>query len=166
VTAAWSETKGRKNRALATERQAQALALHKAGVGYQSIANRLGYAGPSGAYKAVEAALHKTLQEPAEELRQLELERLDRMHEAVWPRAIAGHLPSIDRVLRCMARRARLLGLDAPKWQHLTSALPLCAYAERVARELGLDPGEVLVEAERLLQSMRNHSASTGDAGA
>jgi hypothetical protein len=164
--AEWGETRGRKNRALATTRQAQALALHKAGVGYQSIANRLGYAGPSGAYKAVEVALHKTLQEPAEELRQLEVARLDALHQAVWDKAMAGHLPSIDTVLKCMTRRARLLGLDAPKQQHRTRELPLRASVERVAREFGQDPGEVLAEAERLQQDMRTHPVSTGDTGA
>jgi hypothetical protein len=161
-----SKTRGRKNRALATERQAQALALHKAGIGYQGIADRLGYAGPSGAYKAVEAALHKTLQEPADELRQLELARLDALHQAVWDTAMAGHLPSVDTVLKCMTRRARLLGLDAPKQHHLTSGLPLRASIARVARELGQDPGEVLAEAERLQQDMRTHPVSTGDTGA
>ena len=110
----WSETKGKKNRALATERQRQALELHKAGFGYQAIADRLGYSGPSGAYAAIQSALRKTLQGPADELRKMEGERLDAMQVRLWPRAIKGDLWAIDRVLKIMDRRARLFGLDAP----------------------------------------------------
>jgi hypothetical protein len=45
----------------------------------------------------------------------LELMRLERLHAAVWPQAIRGDVNAVDRVLRIMERRARLLGLDAPK---------------------------------------------------
>jgi len=152
--AEWSETRGRKNRALATERQRQALELHKAGVGYQAIADRLGYAGPSGAYKAVNAALQKTLQEPADELRTRELERLDRMHAALWPKAVSGHLRSVDRVLAIMARRSRLLGLDAPQRQHVAADLTLATFAEKAAAMSGLDSGSLLAEAERILAAV------------
>jgi hypothetical protein len=55
-----SEPRGRKNRVLAMARR-QALWLHRTGAGYQAITDRLRYAGPGGADKAVETALHKTL---------------------------------------------------------------------------------------------------------
>lgn len=58
--------------------------------------------------------LAATVTEPAEQLRQLEHFRLERLMTATWARAIAGHGESIDRVLRIMERKARLLGLDAP----------------------------------------------------
>jgi hypothetical protein len=151
MMAGWGETKGRKNRALATERQRQALELHRTGVGYQAIADRLGYAGPSGAYKAVEAALRKTLQPPADELRTLELERLDLMHQALWPRAVAGNLRAVDRVLSIMKRRSRLLGLDAPK----TLAVSVEAMAEKMAERYGLEVVAVLAEAEWILGTVR-----------
>jgi hypothetical protein len=44
-----------------------------------------------------------------------ELAELDVLQAAVWPRAVAGHLPSVDAALGIMKRRARLLGLDAPR---------------------------------------------------
>jgi hypothetical protein len=153
----WSETRGRKNRALATERQRQALELYKAGIGYQGIADRLGYAGPSGAYKAVEAALYKTLQQPADELRGLELERLDALHAAVWPAAIRGNLRAVDRVLKIMKRRAALLGLDAPKKHHNAAATTMAAMAERMAADMGLDVTSVLAEARRILAAHTDH---------
>lgn len=99
----------------AVEKQRQALELRKAGVGFGDIAERLGYADASGAYRAVKTALKKTLQEPADEVRRIELERLDRMLLGLWPKATKGDTWAVDRVLRIMERRAGLLGLDAPK---------------------------------------------------
>lgn len=98
----------------AVERQARALELRKEGKGFAEIAQALGYGGPAGAYKAVTTALRKTLQEPADELRRMELERLDALHAALWPQALAGKWLAVDRVLSVMERRAKLLGLDAP----------------------------------------------------
>lgn len=98
----------------ANEKQRQALELRKGGVSYAAIATRLGYRGASGAWHAVRAALRKTLQEPADELRQLELERLDGMLLGIAPQVSRGNFGAIDRALKIMERRARLLGLDAP----------------------------------------------------
>jgi hypothetical protein len=152
----WSETRGRKNRAVATDRHRQALELHKAGVGYQVIADRLGYAGPSGAFKAVEAALQKTLQEPADELRTLELERLDLMHQALWPKAVTGNLRAVDRVLSIMKRRSQLLGLDAPKMLAVALETSVEQMAEKMAARYGLEVGAVLAEAEWILTEVRD----------
>jgi len=105
----------------ANDRHRQALELRKAGVSYAVIAERLGYRGPSGAHAAVGVALKKTLQEPADELRQLEVERLDAMLLSIWPQVKQGNQGAIDRALRIMERRAKLLGLDAPVKQDFTS---------------------------------------------
>ena len=96
----------------AHERHLQALELRKAGVTYEVIAGQLGYANASGARKAVLSALKATLREPAAELRELELARLDAMLLPLWRRVQAGDEKAIDRALRIMERRARLLGLD------------------------------------------------------
>jgi hypothetical protein len=68
----------------------------------------------SGAYDAVMGALDATLREPAESVRKLEVERLDRLMLGVWTRAVGGESESIDRVLKIMDRRSKLLGLAAP----------------------------------------------------
>jgi hypothetical protein len=47
-------------------------------------------------------------------VRELELTRLDAMLLPLWRRVQAGEEKAIDRALRIMERRARLLGLDAP----------------------------------------------------
>ena len=99
----------------AAERQAKALALRKGGATYEQIASDLGYASASGARKAVVTSLRQIITEPAEELRHLELTRLDALLVALWPAASRGTLGAVDRVLKIMARRAAYLGLDAPE---------------------------------------------------
>ena len=96
----------------AEERQAAALNLRKAGVSFEEIARQTGYASASGAYEAVKAAMAKTLREPANELRELELARLDGMLEAISEAVMAGDLNAIGMALRISERRSRILGLD------------------------------------------------------
>ena len=51
----------------------------------------------------------------ADELRQQEVERLDLLTKAVWQHAMAGDPTAIDKALKIIDRRAKLLGLDAPQ---------------------------------------------------
>ena len=101
----------------AAQKQKRALELRIAGKELKEIAAEVGYAGESGAHKAIMTALKKTLQEPADELRKMEAERLDKMMAAIWEQATSGSANStwfIDRILNIMDRRAKLLGLDKP----------------------------------------------------
>lgn len=109
------ESKTSQNRLAAAEKHRQALELRRGGATFAEIAAMLGYEGPSGAYRAVMGALRRTLQEPADELRSLELSRLDALLMAVWPQATRGNLGAIDRALRIGERRAALAGLDGPQ---------------------------------------------------
>jgi hypothetical protein len=108
------------NKLASHDRKLQALELRKAAVSYQQIADQLGYRSASGAFNAVKAALKATLREPANELRDLEVARLDAMLLPLWRRVQSGDEKAVDRVLRIMERRARLLGLDAPRRQELS----------------------------------------------
>ncbi len=146
-----SGNNGSGKRITAAERQAQALALRKVGVTYEKIATELGYASASGAQKAVVSALRKVITEPAEELRQLELSRLDALLLSLWPAASKGSVGAVDRVLKIMERRAAYLGLDAPKRLDVS----LEQLAERAAAEAGLDSRAVLAEAEAWLKDGR-----------
>jgi hypothetical protein len=101
------------------DRKLDALALRKAGLTYQAIADAIGVT-KNAAWKLVGVALKETIQEPADELRTLELERLDALSEVLWPMAMAGDLHAHDRYIRLMERRAKLLGLDAPVRKELT----------------------------------------------
>jgi DNA-binding transcriptional MerR regulator len=108
------------------ERQRRAVELRSAGVTYDEIAKALGYSNRKGAWKAVDAALKKTLREATEALREIERERLDQMLKAIWQRVLKGEPKAIEVALRISERRARLDGLDAPKkLDHTTDGQPL-----------------------------------------
>ena len=98
------------------DRQAKALELRRSGMSYPAIAAELGYRHPTGALHAVEAALRRAIQEPAAEVRQLEVDRLDRLMLAWWKLGTADppDKDAAEMVMKYMARRAKLLGLDAP----------------------------------------------------
>jgi hypothetical protein len=146
------EPKASERRIEAVERQRKAVELRKAGMSYEAIADELGYAGKSGAYKAVHTALTRTLQEPADELRALEAARLDDLWRGIWLDARKGNVAKIDRALKIMARRAALLGLDAPiKTEDVTDRRK---EAEAIAAEIGKadDPAVVAqIEADLLI---------------
>lgn len=134
---------------LAVERAVRALELRKAGFSYPAIAAELGYRSNSGAVMAVQRALRRMLQEPADAVRTMELSRLDTLQAALWPRCLEGDGNAVDRVLRIMVRRADLLGLDAP------AKIDIGVYVRRMAEEMGLDPDEAMREAERVLREAR-----------
>jgi hypothetical protein len=94
-------------------RRQQALDLRLAGATYRQIGERLGVSPPI-AWKHTQAALQQAPHEPAQEVREIELARLDRLHMAHWPQALGGSVEATDRVLKLMDRRVRLLGLDQP----------------------------------------------------
>lgn len=101
----------------AREHEEKALALRRVGASYQQIGEALGIT-PSGAYRSVArvlARLRKTSDETAEEIRQQELMRLDEMQFALYPTARRGDTKAIETILKIQARRAKLLGLDAPE---------------------------------------------------
>lgn len=98
------------------ERQAKALELRRAGRSYAEIAAALGLS-KGGCHKLVHQGLAESraaIAGSADELRAEEASRLDALLTATWPDARRGNLQAVDRVLKVMERRARLLGLDAP----------------------------------------------------
>lgn len=109
-----SRSKATPNRIAIAERERDALELRIGGKTYDQIADALGYSERGGAAKAVSRALAATIQEPADELRRLEAERLDALDRVLWPLALDGNLGAVARCLAIMARRAKLFGLDAP----------------------------------------------------
>ncbi|MEU1731402.1 hypothetical protein [Streptosporangium sp. NPDC020145] len=119
-------------------RDAEACRLRAQNLTYAQIGAELGIS-KSQAHDAVRRALRDTLQEPADEVRKLELLRLDELAQLARRVMLATHyvvsqgkvvrlrrggapleddtpvLQAIDRLLRIQERRARLLGLDSPQ---------------------------------------------------
>lgn len=94
-------------------RMRQALEARAQGFEYYQIANELGCS-VAAAQELVKRGLKATLREAADDVRKLELKRLDMLMQVYFDKAMQGHGPSVDRVLMMMERRARIEGIDAP----------------------------------------------------
>lgn len=93
----------------AKRKQAESLNLRLQGLGLQAIADVLGYSDASGAYRAIQAALKATIQEPADELRQQQAMKL----QALYSKALTKD--DLTVCLKVLTREAKLHGLDAPE---------------------------------------------------
>ena len=142
-----------------TEKQRQALQMRLAGASYEQVAAALGYRQRCGAWQAVQEALRKMLQEPADEVRKLELARLDSWLLGITPQIRAGSLDALDRGLKIMAQRTMYItGLKVP--DRVDLRLTIQRAAQQVAAELGLSVEEVLAEAEALLRALDRQGVS------
>lgn len=95
----------------------RALDLRRTGASYREIATALNMS-LGNAHKLVKRGLTRNLakcSELADEIRTLELDRLDAMQTYLWGKAKRGNATAVDRILKIMERRARLLGLDKPE---------------------------------------------------
>ncbi|MDA8322213.1 MAG: hypothetical protein M0030_20715 [Actinomycetota bacterium] len=118
------------------ERDLRALELRRLNMTYAQIAREMGWRSQAAAHQAVQRALADSVAEPAAEVRQMELDRLDEIAR-VYRRVLArDHLvvadgrvvkldgqPLLDSgplmqaaagLLRVSESRRKLLGLDAP----------------------------------------------------
>lgn len=102
------------------ERKRNALELRLAGASYRDIAQALEVS-PATALQDCKEALADIPAQQADEMRTVELSRLDRLQRAVWPRAIKGDLQAVDRAIKIIDRRAKLFGLDAPQQVQITA---------------------------------------------
>lgn len=141
------------------QRAAQAAELRSKGWTYSRIAAEVGYTHRADAYNAVKKVLEETVREAGENVRALELERLDRLEAAANEVLEREHvtvsngrvvvlnetplpddgpvLAAIDRLLKIQERRAKLLGLDAPTKQAITISPERAAALEQLVEELG-----------------------------
>jgi hypothetical protein len=82
------------------------------GLTFQEVADREGYASRGTVHRIVQQTLAQHEAENIEELRALELARLDALQAAFYEDAVAGDLAAAQLVLRIIAARTRLLQLD------------------------------------------------------
>jgi hypothetical protein len=96
------------------DKEIKVLELRRVGLTWVRIAEEVGYADHTGAYAAYKRAIKRTMQQPADELREQELDRIDRLQVAIWPAAMKGDTRAVLTIVRLMERRAKLTGLDMP----------------------------------------------------
>jgi hypothetical protein len=134
----------------AAARRQKALDLRIAGASYRQIGQQLGVSHVT-AYHDVDAALEElaALQRgKAEKLREIELDRCEKMTLGLWPKVRQGDEKAVRALVSVMDRRAKLLGLDQPSRvehagpmggpiavAHLTDA-ELSARADALAKRL------------------------------
>jgi hypothetical protein len=102
----------------------EALRLRRYGFNYQQIADTPWPDGPDGKLyggdrhncrRAIVAARNDTIREAADEVRQYEIDRLDMMWVGLVDAGVFdGNIDAVKAGLNLQARRAKLLGLDAP----------------------------------------------------
>ena len=102
---------GTDNTALASYRRTRALKLRAQGKDYAEIAKAVGYANKGTAHKVIAEALEARESQDIDFLRQVESDRLDAMHAALWPAAMTGDVEAIRAILRISDMRCRVLGL-------------------------------------------------------
>jgi len=103
------------------DKQAEVVKLRRGGLTFDMIAERVGYANASGAYKAWQNGMARVVYDDVDTIRKTELDRLDIAQAAIW-----GDLTDIQNIdpatrarlilalIKIMERRARLIGLDVP----------------------------------------------------
>lgn len=121
----------------AATRREKALDLRASGQSIRAIAGELGVS-----KSQVQRDIEKELQAAAEGRKKiagliidLELAKLDALEEKAWEHITDGELSAIDRVLRSMERRAKLLGLDKTGEGGDTGSLGDLVAAIKQARE-------------------------------
>jgi len=113
-----------------------ALNLRSMRFSHRDIATRLGVREPTVA-KWIKEALQEQIKNLAydpKELIQLELNELDHLQAILAPNAEEGQLGSIDRILKIMESRRRLLGIDKPESHDINVS---------VRQIVGVDPDDI-----------------------
>lgn len=108
---------------MAGDQDMKALDLRRAGVPIPKIMEACGFKTRRACLAAIDRAMRQqgTPVNPLE-LRALELDRLDRLHFAVWTKALKGEPQAVDRVLAITAMRIRLAGIMEAGLTPLTAA--------------------------------------------
>jgi hypothetical protein len=97
------------------DKENKVLELRRSGETWARIAEIVGYANASSAQKAYVRVVNRVQREPVEAMRDLELDRLDRLQKAFWPEAIVNkNQKAALVVLKIIDQRAKLYGLYAP----------------------------------------------------
>lgn len=130
------------------ERYREVVRLRAAGLTFDDIAARVGYASRSGAKEAYDRALDLYGQEAVESLRELEGERLEQLWRYTFGRILATpettteFVALVNSAVRISNSRSTLYGLEKPKQVEVSG---------RGGEPIETDVGRILVERIRAL---------------
>lgn len=99
---------------MTAEQRDHMLDLRKQGMTHREIGKAVNRS-VSTVHKAIDEAIAAIPFENAEQVRHIELERVDKMLEGIWDSATTGDPKAVVAVVKLMERRAKYLGLDAPE---------------------------------------------------
>lgn len=121
------------------QRRNRVLALAAAGATNVRIAELLGLS-EQGVSSIILRSLEKYAEsdlQKVENVRAMQLQRLDRMLTSIWPKVEEGNLKAIDRALRIEVQRAKIAGTERPtqhEHEHHHTVDPIEVDAGEVAR--------------------------------
>jgi hypothetical protein len=130
------------------DRYREVVRLKSAGLTFDEIADRVGYASRSGAKEAYDAALRYWGRESVDQLRTIEGERLEQLWRFTFGRILSTpettdeFVKLVNTAVRISGQRSSLFGLDAPKQVELTG---------ENGNPIKTDVGAMLVERIRAL---------------
>lgn len=140
------------------ERDLRCVNLRRAGMAWQDIATQLGYSDPGHAYQRFMVIMKDYPREDVETARDVEADRYDQLQRAIWAKCLQGDTWAIDRALKLMDQRARLLGLNVPVRQ--TIEVLTESTVDAAIREL---EAQIAVKATEVADAV--HAADRGVAG-
>ena len=106
------------------ERAVRAYEMRAAGASWWDIAEDLGVSENQAANLVAHkiAAAARLVDEGYKRtLLAMEIERLDRLQQTLWDRALGGELRAVDQILRIITTRAKILGLEHATTNNVTN---------------------------------------------
>ncbi|MFC4223560.1 terminase small subunit [Lysinibacter cavernae] len=143
-----------------TKRDEQALDLRRAGMTLEAITKQLSFKSVNEAKASLKRAMQRSGGpiSDLEDLRALELDRLDRMQVALWPAATRGEVTAVDRVLKIQEQRLRIARVKREELSRLTDSFDEAVAALDLATE-----DIAAAEAGRVLAQRIDAACASGD---
>lgn len=119
------------------DQRARALHLRRGGLTFEEIGADLG-CDEKRARRLCSDAMEDAREQvatAAKELRAMEVSRLDALVNSIWDAAMRGNLLAIDRVVKIMERRAKMLGLDSVERMEDMTVEEIALEAQRVIQQ-------------------------------
>lgn len=145
---------GTRNKYAIMLKEIACLKIRLGGGSYGDMVREGLYASRGAARTAVQRALQKMYVEPTEQVRALEVARLEALTNAHWKKAIGGDIASTKMCVELSARKCRILGIDAP------TKVDIVGILASLAEPSGLDPADLIGEAENILNQYQQHGIS------